>query len=148
MTPDELTGPPTKLFLPYRTSLDRRPPEREHRSRWFHMPPPKIGMSESLLPYDTYGSHQYCEDRAMAKTQPPSRARIGIEVGVAFFAGVLGVVTIFWHDWIEALTGWDPDHHSGSIEWLIVAVLLVVCAGLGALAQRDRRVRTVMAHPG
>ena len=84
----------------------------------------------------------------MAKVQSPSRARIGIETGIALFAGALGIVTIFWHDWIEALTGWDPDHRNGSIEWLIVAALLAVSVCMGALARRDRRLRAVMANPG
>jgi hypothetical protein len=40
----------------------------------------------------------------------PSKIRVRLETAVALLAGLLGVVTIFWHDWIEALTGWDPDH--------------------------------------
>jgi undecaprenyl pyrophosphate phosphatase UppP len=62
-----------------------------------------------------------------------------VETAIAAIAGLLGIVTIFWHDWIETLTGWDPDHHSGSAEWLIVVVLLVVAAGLGLLARRHWR---------
>ena len=51
----------------------------------------------------------------------PSRALIRLEALVALAAGALGIITMFWHDWIEALTGWDPDQHNGSAEWLIVA---------------------------
>jgi hypothetical protein len=47
-------------------------------------------------------------------------------------------VTLFWHDWLE-VTGWDPDRHSGSAEWAIAAVLLLVALVLGALARRDYR---------
>lgn len=68
-----------------------------------------------------------------------SRIRMRLEAALAFFAGALGVLTAFWHDWIEALTGWDPDHHNGSFEWLIVALLLAIAAGLGLLARRERR---------
>jgi len=50
----------------------------------------------------------------MNKSHKPSRSRAVAETAIACFAGALGVVTIFWHDWIEALTGWDPDHHNGS----------------------------------
>jgi hypothetical protein len=32
-----------------------------------------------------------------------------IEVSLAVLTGLLGVLTIFWRDWIEALTGWSPD---------------------------------------
>jgi len=40
-------------------------------------------------------------------------------------AGILGILIIFWHDWIEVLTGWDPDRHSGTVEWITVVGLLV-----------------------
>jgi hypothetical protein len=64
-----------------------------------------------------------------------------LEAAVALFAGILGVTTVFWHDWIEALTGWDPDHHNGSFEWLIVAALLLIAIVMGAVARRDSRLR-------
>src|ERR1700735_1897894 len=64
----------------------------------------------------------------------PSRIRVGLETAVALVAGLLGIITIFWHDWIEALTGWDPDHHNGSFEWLIVAALLAVAIVVGVVA--------------
>jgi hypothetical protein len=69
----------------------------------------------------------------------PSKIRAGLESAIALLAGLLGVVTIFWHDWIEALTGWDPDHHNGSVEWLFVAVLLVVAVAMGVVARRHWR---------
>jgi hypothetical protein len=49
--------------------------------------------------------------------------------------GVLFVNTPFHPDWIEALFGgFDPDRHSGSIEWIIVmAMLVVTLAMLGGL---------------
>jgi hypothetical protein len=43
---------------------------------------------------------------------------------LAGFCGGLAVLTIFWPDWIEALTGYDPDQHNGTVEWLIVIALL------------------------
>lgn len=64
--------------------------------------------------------------------------RVKIETVLASAAGLLGVVTLFWHDWIE-VTGWDPDHHSGSAEWVVAAVLLVIALALGGLARRDYR---------
>src|SRR3954452_1069533 len=27
-------------------------------------------------------------------------------------AGVLGLLTLVWRDWLEAVFGWDPDHDS------------------------------------
>jgi hypothetical protein len=77
----------------------------------------------------------------MTKPIKPSKVRIGLETAIAAFAGALGLLTIFWHDWIEGLTGWDPDHHNGTFEWLIVAVLLAVAAVVGVVAHRDWRLR-------
>jgi hypothetical protein len=67
----------------------------------------------------------------------PSKIRVGLETAITLLAGMLGAVTIFWHDWIEALTGWDPDRRNGSLEWLIVAGLLVVAVAMGTAACRD-----------
>lgn len=69
----------------------------------------------------------------------PSRVLVRLETGIACFAGVLGILTAFWHDWIEAVTGWDPDHHNGSVEWIIVAALLVIAVAVGSLARHHRR---------
>jgi len=70
------------------------------------------------------------------------RMRIWVEAICAVLAGALGALTIFWHDWIEGLTGWDPDHHNGSFEWLIVLSLFALSALAGLLARHDwRRLR-------
>ncbi len=82
----------------------------------------------------------------MNKALKPSGIRVVAETAIASFAGALGVLTIFWHDWIEALTGWDPDHHNGSFEWIIVAVLLIVAAAVGVTARRDWRLRAAASH--
>jgi hypothetical protein len=74
-----------------------------------------------------------------------SRFRVVLESVIALFAGFLGVVTVFWHDWIEALTGWDPDHHNGAFEWLIVIALLAIAAISGIAARRDWRVSVATA---
>jgi undecaprenyl pyrophosphate phosphatase UppP len=65
-------------------------------------------------------------------------------MAVALVAGILGILTIFWHDWIEALTGWDPDQHSGSVEWAVVVVLLVVAVAVGLVARRDWKLLTAI----
>jgi hypothetical protein len=55
-----------------------------------------------------------------------ARVRIRVEQGLAILTGFLGLLTIFWRDWIEGLTGFDPDHHSGSAEVGIIVGLLAV----------------------
>jgi hypothetical protein len=62
-----------------------------------------------------------------------------IEISLAVLAGFLGVLTVFWRDWIEALTGWSPDHHSGSIEFGLISVLLIVSILCAAAARRTYR---------
>jgi undecaprenyl pyrophosphate phosphatase UppP len=68
------------------------------------------------------------------------KVRVRLETAVALGAGVLGILTVFWHDWIEALTGWDPDHHNGSVEWVVVVGLLAVAIVAGFFAHRHWRV--------
>jgi hypothetical protein len=59
--------------------------------------------------------------------------RLSAQVTVGGITGLLYVVTPFWPDWIEAVSGWDPDQHKGSFEWLIVLFLLVSLATLDGL---------------
>jgi hypothetical protein len=64
---------------------------------------------------------------------------VWIEAFLAVLTGVLGIVTIFWRDWIEMLTGWDPDHHNGSVEVGLVVVLLIMSVTCAAVARRSYR---------
>lgn len=68
-----------------------------------------------------------------------------IEVLLAVLTGTLGVITAFWRDWIEALTGWSPDHHSGSAEFGIIAVLLLTSLTCAAVARRTHRQLAALA---
>ncbi len=49
------------------------------------------------------------------------RRRFWLETAPGSITGCLAIVTLFWHDWIEAVFGVDPDRGNGSAEWLIVA---------------------------
>jgi len=67
------------------------------------------------------------------------RRRFWAEAGLAGLSAFLGVLTLVWRDWIEGVTGWDPDRHNGSLEWLIVVALLALALFLGGLARREAR---------
>jgi hypothetical protein len=73
-----------------------------------------------------------------------SRLRFWLETTMATVTAVLALVTLAWRDWIETVFGADPDQHSGSLEWLIVASLLVVTLVLSSLARTEwHKTRTV-----
>jgi hypothetical protein len=80
--------------------------------------------------------------------QSTIRERFWFEAGVMSVCGILAVLTVIWPDWIEALTGFNPDNQIGSFEWMIVAGLFVVgvLAGFAACAEL-RRPRPAIA-PG
>jgi hypothetical protein len=65
------------------------------------------------------------------------RLRFWVEVGIASITGLLCIITPFWPDWIEAISGWDPDQHDGSVEWLIAGGLLLVTLAIFALARSE-----------
>jgi hypothetical protein len=67
------------------------------------------------------------------------RKRFWIEAGIGSFSGFLAVLTVFWRDWIEALTGFSPDHQDGSLEWMIVGALVLLCLGTSAAAWGEVR---------
>ena len=67
------------------------------------------------------------------------RRRFWVEILLAGCTGVLAVVTLFWHEWIEIVVGVDPDGGNGSVEWLVVAILFAATAGLGVGARQELR---------
>jgi hypothetical protein len=67
------------------------------------------------------------------------RARFWLETGLSSLCACVFLVTLVWRDWIEALTGADPDQHSGSVEWAIVLTLFVVSLAAGVLARSEWR---------
>jgi undecaprenyl pyrophosphate phosphatase UppP len=72
------------------------------------------------------------------------RRRFWIETFLASATGVVAIVTFLWHDWIEVVFGTDPDKGSGSTEWLVVVVLMIVTVTLGIAARLEwRRARLV-----
>lgn len=66
------------------------------------------------------------------------RRRFWAEAGLTGLSAFLGVLTLVWRDWIEDVSGWDPDRHNGSLEWLIVVALLTL-ASSSAGSREGRR---------
>jgi hypothetical protein len=68
------------------------------------------------------------------------------ETGVAIVSAALFALTLITREWIELLTGWDPDGGSGALEWGIVVVLAVIAVGLTVRARSDwRKVKALPA---
>ncbi len=67
------------------------------------------------------------------------RWRLWLEIALAIGAGALGVLTLFWHDWIETIFGVDPDHGDGSLEWLVAFGLLVIALVFSVAIRRELR---------
>jgi hypothetical protein len=72
------------------------------------------------------------------RATPKVRARFWVETVLAALSGGLFVLTVFWHDWLESL-GLDPDNHNGTVEWLIVAGLFVLCVVFALSARLEWR---------
>ena len=67
------------------------------------------------------------------------RTRVWVEGVLAAATGVLAIVTLINAEWIEWLTGTDPDGGSGALEWGLVLILAAGSIAAGLLARRDYR---------
>ena len=67
------------------------------------------------------------------------RTRIRVESAIALLAAFLGVLTVVWKDWIEAVFRVDPDGHSGAAEVGVVLGLFALALLLGAVAGFERQ---------
>lgn len=65
--------------------------------------------------------------------------RIWFDVVFACLAGMVSVLTLVKRDWIETVFGVDPDHHSGSLEWMVVVGCVLIALTFSLLAMRERR---------
>ena len=65
------------------------------------------------------------------------RMRFWFEAGLASACGALALLTLFLRDWIEALTGFNPDRGNGSFEWVLVGGLVLAFVTSGIAARRE-----------
>jgi hypothetical protein len=57
-----------------------------------------------------------------------------VEAISASLTGLLALITLITPDWIEFVSGWDPDQHDGSVEQLILVGACLIAAVTFALA--------------
>ena len=75
------------------------------------------------------------------------RPRIWLEAGLGGASGFLCLLTLAWKDWLEGVVGWNPDRHSGTMEWLFVVGALAGALLFGGMAIRDHRHVIVQDRP-
>ena len=61
------------------------------------------------------------------------------ELGLGVASTVFALLTLAWKDWLEIVFKVDPDHHSGSLEWVIVAVAVAITVITFAAARIEWR---------
>jgi hypothetical protein len=113
----------------------------------------QVGPSPSSAEERGHLMAAFTESPASTSARPTQkmssvRTRFWIEAGLATLSGLLGVLTFFTREWIEALTGFDPDMHNGSFEWAIVIALFLACLVLSIAARADWRRINAFAHAG
>ena len=65
--------------------------------------------------------------------------RFWVEAGLGLASTVFALLTLAWRDWVEIVFKVDPDHHSGSLEWIMVAVAVAVTVITFAAARIEWR---------
>jgi hypothetical protein len=61
-------------------------------------------------------------------TKRQLRPRFWITLSLATITGLLCLITLILPDWIEAISGWDPDQHGGLVEWIVMGSLAWITA--------------------
>jgi|SRR4051812_10796011 len=67
------------------------------------------------------------------------RVRLTLETAAAALTAALAILTLFSREWIEALTGTDPDGGSGALEWALVIGFALVSLGCALVVRADLR---------
>ena len=71
--------------------------------------------------------------------------RFWVEAGLGLASTVFALLILAWKDWVEIVFKVDPDHHSGSLEWIIVAVAVVTVITFAASRIEWRKAATASA---
>src|SRR5262249_24833606 len=100
------------------------------------------GMRKLRAPWRVSAFRTSVEGRMM---KGRARTRFWIEATLATLTATLFVLSLAWPDWIEAVSGVDPDQHSGLVEWAVVGVLLVGTVVGAVLARAEWRRLTLTA---
>jgi hypothetical protein len=58
----------------------------------------------------------------------PTPGRLSLDLLPAAAWAALAFLTLLWRDWIEIVFHVDPDGRNGSLEWLLVGMLMAACA--------------------
>jgi len=69
----------------------------------------------------------------------PLRRRFWADVILASVSTALLVLTVVWDEWIEIMFHVDPDAGSGTLEWAIVGVTLLLTLAFSMLARLEWR---------
>lgn len=67
------------------------------------------------------------------------RSAFCIECALGSVTTFLALLTLTWPDWIERVFGYDPDQHSGSLEWTTVALCFAITVVTAVLARHEWR---------
>jgi len=65
--------------------------------------------------------------------------RFWFEVVTGAIGLILFLLTLITREWIEELTGWDPDGGNGALEIILAVGLLAISAASMLAARRDYR---------
>jgi hypothetical protein len=67
------------------------------------------------------------------------RKRFWFEAALAVASAALTLLTIASQEWVETISGYDPDNRSGSFEWILTGGLALFCISLIVAALCERR---------
>ncbi|MCA1647996.1 MAG: ABC transporter permease [Chloroflexi bacterium] len=71
--------------------------------------------------------------------KPQLRPLFWIEALLGLGNAALLVITVLWKDWIELVFNVDPDAGTGTVEWAVVSLTLLLTIVFVALARAEWR---------